>query len=669
MSQLQNTDWTSGLGSQLPNRRPAIVRWGKFAAAALVPALALWQPAFAQGQAVADITKFQKVVTGIRDAACPTPVAPNSTGTYNTSLQKAIGDLRAALQARVAEITANPNMTDEEKATLEQTYQPRIAALDPAAACRSSAAVTSAAQTVVRPPPLPHISPSATVSSTLVDFGTQVVGDTADGDFQVLSSSDSPVGMQVQIDSPQEKRPDGTIHESENFKLKIKADAGEESCQGIVKKEDKHCWAYLTFTPVSAGVKSAAVRVSFRSLTPEGSSRDSDAYETAVVTLNGNGTVENLAHMDAQHDNSHNPALRAVAGFDVSAASSSNTQQKAFVEANLDAPIGWNGYACQQKEGETRDKRNCTPRIDPLNHRLWAFFNPRITSTARNSNPLANLNVQGFSDLLSDTAKSADLVQGIDFTGGFEFLLLKPRTGVPFWSPYRNTHARVGIAFVVGGGFTTPFSVKASNPAVFQLTDALRQRFASSLPPADQFGKTNPPHTNIAFVLKERSRFFRKYYAGFRLKTYHFSQAAEGQCDADYDRPCYALHDGFPGIIDLTAGQDEQVTGGHLQKWVFRLDAVYPLPFANGFTFFGSVSSALDKNRTMDPLNLIPSATGINDPTVFFLPQNQPFRDIYRIGLGLDLVQVISHAAKKSGANEKQTAPPETPAPAAPAKN
>jgi hypothetical protein len=165
--------------------------------------------------------------------------------------------------------------------------------------------------------------------------------------------------------------------------------------------------------------------------------------------------------------------------------------------------------------------------------------------------------------------------------------------------------------------------------------------------------------SNIAFVDRERSRFFRKYYAGIRLKTYHFSDLVKGDlCDKDDDpEHCEGLYNLFPGVIDLTVGQDEQVTGGHLSGWLFRLDAVYPLPFAPAFSIFGSVNSAFQKNHSTNPVILpATSQTPLSDPSVFIVNVDPRSRDVYRIGLGVDILQIIKKATAGSKTQETPVA-------------
>ena len=304
---------------------------------------------------------------------------------------------------------------------------------------------------------------------------------------------------------------------------------------------------------------------------------------------------------------------------------------------------------------------------DPLAGREWWYFNPRITSVPQQASALSSLNVQGFTDSFS--AKNTSLVQGVDVQGGIEILLVKPREGRAFYGSYKNTKARVGLAWVLGGGFASPFAAPGNNPTVYALdpNSPLRHQFQATDPLV--CGTTKPPcdipsqFTNITFVNQERSRFFRKYYSGLRLKTYHFSKSYYSyDCDPGYKNECEGVYNAYPGIFDITVGQDEQVTGGHLSRWLLRLDAEYPLPFVPGTYIFGGVNSAFEKNRNSDPVFLPgTSTTAISDPSVFQVKVPLRDRDNYRLGIGVDLLQVLTQA--RQGGNKNPAGAGTTPNP------
>jgi hypothetical protein len=293
---------------------------------------------------------------------------------------------------------------------------------------------------------------------------------------------------------------------------------------------------------------------------------------------------------------------------------------------------------------------------DPLDSSLWWFFNPRITSIPQPASALSSLNVQGFTDIFS--AKQTNIVQGVDVQGGIEVMIVKPRAGRAFYGSFKNTKARLGLAWVLGGGFASPFAAPGTNPTVFTLDpkSPLRHQFQAS--GTLLCGATSPcdipaSFTNITFVNPERSRFFRKYYSGLRMKTYHFSKSYQSSdCDPGYKNECEGVYNAFPGILDLTVGQDEQVSGGHLSRWLLRLDVSYPLPFLPGTYAFGGVNSAFKKNQNTDPVFLPgTSTTAISDPSVFQVKVPLRDRDNYRLGIGVDLLQVITQAKQGNNKN------------------
>jgi hypothetical protein len=174
----------------------------------------------------------------------------------------------------------------------------------------------------------------------------------------------------------------------------------------------------------------------------------------------------------------------------------------------------------------------------------------------------------------------------------------------------------------------------------------------------------------IDFFTPERSRFFRKAYAGFRLKSYFFSRTIKADCNPPVSRGenrggCDGLYDIFPGIIDVTFGKDEAVTGGHMSTWLFRLDANYPLPFYQGIHLFASAYTALAGNKLSQPFNaytINSPVTGTNNDANTFRYGLQPLnRDYFQVGIGVDLVQVFK---KSSGGGQPSSQAP-APKPAA----
>jgi len=78
----------------------------------------------------------------------------------------------------------------------------------------------------------------------------------------------------------------------------------------------------------------------------------------------------------------------------------------------------------------------------------------------------------------------------------------------------------------------------------------------------------------------------------------------------------------------------------------------YPLPFLTGAYAFGGVNSAFKKNQNTDPVFLPPtSSTAISDSSVFQVKVPLRDRDTYRLGIGFDLLQVITQAKQGNNKN------------------
>jgi hypothetical protein len=342
------------------------------------------------------------------------------------------------------------------------------------------------------------------------------------------------------------------------------------------------------------------------------------------------------------------PFWRGIAGIDVTGASSKNTELHYIVEFNLTAPL---------------DPTFGKPKhVDPLDSRFWLFFNPRITSLPNQTSAVSNLTFspESFSQLIPTNPGS--IAQGVDVTGGLEIALRKPRDGIPWWGSFPNSIARMGLSFVVGAGATTPFAADKTTVTT-KHNDSLDAAFpdlAAAI--KTKFPNGPPAGFNVALVTPERSRFFRRYYLGLRFKTYHFNpdiQETQSDCDLDQDgrskHGCDIPYDVFPGIADLTVGQDEAITAGHLSRWVLRLDVIYPLSFLPGFHAFGSLNTAFQKNQTTLPIKAEDPSQPASDTNTVRFPVPLQNRDLFRVGVGVDLIQLLKHGkpGQPSGTEKK----------------
>ena len=202
------------------------------------------------------------------------------------------------------------------------------------------------------------------------------------------------------------------------------------------------------------------------------------------------------------------------------------------------------------------------PRHPNTRFAMWGDV--RLTSTA-----------QQVAAFVSSATNTASVVTGTklnDFVKSFDF-----KFG-PEWQLNPTSHG-TRYALIAGFGAISPLTTPSQSTQIFKVPDA-----ASSQ--AEAFNREFPEaagHKYIAFVPPERDRFFRQYFAGFRIKTYHLN--AQGEPDQ------------FPSMLDLTFGQSSAVTGGQLRHFVFGVDGSYQLPF-KGIYIFGSTNFKVGGSKT-----------------------------------------------------------------------
>jgi hypothetical protein len=201
-----------------------------------------------------------------------------------------------------------------------------------------------------------------------------------------------------------------------------------------------------------------------------------------------------------------------------------------------------------------------------------------------------------------------------------------------------------GLKFITGLGFTTPLPSNTvtltykAPPAGSQECLTLVDRFSVkngyspglTPAPAGSAGCLANGVTDVAFSNQDRSSFLLKYGAGVRFA---------GLCrDKACDTP------GF-GNYDLVIGQDAAITRGILRHFVLKLDGEYPLPYSGNYLYlFGSAAIRFERNKDQTPLILQTETSTVTIPstTVVVLPLQQPDRDFYRLGVGLNISQIFT---------------------------
>ena len=252
----------------------------------------------------------------------------------------------------------------------------------------------------------------------------------------------------------------------------------------------------------------------------------------------------------------------------------------------------------------------------------------RVTSVPQPISSSVGSFATGFAQQVSEV-KVNEVAQAVEFQAGVDFRLTNKH--LTFGSFGGQTATKVTLSFIAGGGAITPFTPRETLE-VFKAFHG-----APGLPPL-------PAGTEfVAFVSPDRDRFFRQFYAGFRLQTHYF----------DYKNPGIPLNR-YPAQLDITYGQNEAITGGRLHGGVIRIEGFYPLPYdeLKFINLFGTALIRPIRTNIPDPLILesAPAGTVVPATNVFLITVPQINRDYYRVGVGIDFISFI----KKLGAGQSK---------------
>jgi hypothetical protein len=398
----------------------------------------------------------------------------------------------------------------------------------------------------------------------------------------------------------------------------------------------------------TSGAQEASTNAAISSaVAPNVSSRQ----DTKAVSTSGNNSSkesrddqENDASADKANQKKINDPFsslnkRFILGFEQSGAASSDTSGRPFFDLFINTPLARNDSPCDPhrsaNEKATKDKTPCAPP------RFSVWGDVRLTSTPEQVKAIGAIasNAVG---TLSD-AKSNQIASAFDFVVGPEIRLQR----------FKHTD----LSLIAGFGAVSPVSPKQS-AQIFQVPDPASSQakaFFEKYPGAQakQF---------IAFISPDRDRFLRQYFGGFRFKTFNYETEKDSNGKDVLDDKGNAkeyLLDVFPATFDITFGQNEAVTGGRLHKFVVGLDGFYPLPFPDKSRFlylFGSAKFKAGGPKSIGTpfiLDTAASSVSITDPKVFIADPTPTNRDTYRIGFGVDLVELFKFA-KAQGAKDEQ---------------
>jgi hypothetical protein len=385
--------------------------------------------------------------------------------------------------------------------------------------------------------------------------------------------------------------------------------------------------------------KYAASRLAANELPEKDWAYEEDTLNNLEVTAGGQTIATDL--LLHKRTNAVGEFARTIVGFQQSGANSADSAQRFFLDLWLSTPSPFN--VIWQDPWKT----------DPnFGSRLRFWGDVRITSTPQQIQSSLGDFVVGFAGQVA-ALKVNQVAQSAELMGGGEFRLFKwGATNNRLLSFDSSARERFALYFTLGGGFTTPIEPLSFTQVFVNPTPGTEPNFDNQIA---KLGLTNQIAGKefIAFVSQDRAKFLGQFYGGIRTKTFYY--------DRYTDEPLRR----FPATLDVLIGQNQSVTGGIYRHAVLRLDGFYPLPYQSAkFVYlFGTSDLVLGGPRGETPILLQAgtNAPPIPDPSIFLMPPlRQLNRDQYRIGAGIDIIQLID-SIKSINANKPTTGKPSKP--------
>jgi len=265
------------------------------------------------------------------------------------------------------------------------------------------------------------------------------------------------------------------------------------------------------------------------------------------------------------------------------------------------------------------------PSHDP---RLRWWGNVRIASKPVDGTSFANLSG------VAKGLKTNELAQAAEYLSGLDIRLTQIRKALLGES--EDSRQRFVFSLVLGGGASGSLTNQTVSPVTFSLPAGS----SPSLAPLTSFYPTLKNSTAPAFIVNSPvERYAAEYWGGFRVTTRYADKYGVPQRTP-------------PAMVLFAVGQSEAVTPGVLRGVVGRFETFYPMLTHNSNALFSSLylfgTAQIRFGGTKFPaLNLQqyqpPQGTTLDLstlPTVF----DRVTRDQYSVGVGLDLVNVLSRA-------------------------
>ncbi len=338
------------------------------------------------------------------------------------------------------------------------------------------------------------------------------------------------------------------------------------------------------------------------------------SFECADCTENYSANINNLY-------------TRAIVGYQLTGAASASANGKPFLDFHFTAPL----FKDLPSNSATNDNQK-EVRFPWLS--LWG--NVRLTTFSEQqsaNNTTFGSAFNGFNPIAS-TDKINSVVQSFDVVGGLEVKLRETKKQGLF-----GFKQRTALSFIFGGGFSNPLnSVRTAQTFLIPTSEPAKGSFETLFPDAKGF-------ENIAFVKRERSRFYRQYFAGLRTRTLMYNRSGD-------------LLNASPATFDITLGQNEALTE-KIRGVILGLEGFYPFPNRrfDYVYFFGSAKLRLGRinddgereNFLLKPIFV----QDVFDDKTYILPITESrflrsHRDQYSAGIGIDFINLIKSWGNRS---------------------
>jgi hypothetical protein len=366
--------------------------------------------------------------------------------------------------------------------------------------------------------------------------------------------------------------------------------------------------------------------------------------------------------------------VRAVVGFEQIGSSGNPSNQDFSFDFFISRPVGGT-RAANRPEDEIWGKRL----------RWWGDV--RIAGVPYTQNTsLAKLASQ-FTTAFGEQSVSK-LAQSIEFQTGPEIRIAGTDPRSSLTDP--TSRARFGLMWFAGAGATGPNN-PTDNITVYQSpvvgsSQATTLSQVTGLPTCSGTGCPTPPTAMtlplnqpsrviplcpasgtcmnyIALLPQTGNRFLQQWGTGLRLYTV-FADAQSNPLGT------------APATVEFSLGQNAAVTEGHLSHFVAHAAATYPFSIGPRkadsvvIYLFGEVTAALARPRYQDTVTLNPALDSnstpisVSNPLVTQIPVAANRQDIYRVGVGIDLVSVWKKLTAPAPAAPAAPAPAPAAAPA-----